>query len=338
MQISSSIIKQTSQNCGFALCGIAKADPLTLAKARFEKALAQNLHAQKEYLERDIDKRFHPKLLLENCKSVIVCGFNYNMEDNVDFYRKGRKDFSQRAQSFDLKHLFFASFAKNLCVLCGKKTFNFKFTKHAQIRDYHHFMKEKLEKLAEDLQAQFGDFNYKATVDSSNISEKAWAVQSGIGYYGKNGIIQTQLGSFVFLGILLIDREVDLYDTPNSKTCGNCRKCMDACPTQAIVEPYCIDCNQCIVHIASNRKATDFSRIAQYGWLNGCDVCQNVCPNNIHAPINEEALAMRTPFVENQKEILETLTPESFEQYFKDTVLYDFKYEGLKKRLEDFTK
>jgi epoxyqueuosine reductase len=304
MPFQSQTIKQIAQTCGFALCGIAKSEPLGIEKQRFQKALDQNLHAQKAYLERDIDKRFAPKLMLENCKSVVVCGFNYNMGNAVSGMR---------------------------CAVCGER---YKVSRHAQIRDYHIFMKEKLEKLAGDLQEKYGVFNYKTTVDSSNISEKAWAVKSGIGYYGKNSIIQTELGSFVFIGILLMDKEVDEYDEPNKKTCGSCRKCITACPTKAISAPYYIDCNQCITHVASDRKATDFSSIAQCGWLNACDECQDACPNNRHAPINEEAVAMRAPFVENKNEILETLTPETFERYFKDTVLYPFKYEGLKRRID----
>ena len=300
-------IKQIARDCGFDLCGIAKAESLLLAKERFKKALAQKFHAKKEYLERDIDKRFNPKLLLEQCRSVIVCGFNYNV--------KGEKEKCRKEKGED----------------------HFKISQHAQIRDYHIFMKEKLETLAQKLQEEYGGFHYKIAVDSSHISEKAWAVQAGIGYYGKNGIIQTTLGSFVFLGVLLIDKEVDGYDKPNTKSCGNCNKCIAACPTKAIVMPYYIDCNQCITHHTSNRKETDFTSIAKYGWINACDECQNVCPNNAHAPVNEEAVTMRALFVDHKNEILETLTPELFEQYFKDTVIYQLKYDGLKNRVGDFT-
>jgi epoxyqueuosine reductase len=317
MKISSTIIKETAQQHGFALCGIAKSKPLAVEKAYFEKALAQNFHAKKEYLERDIEKRFQPALLLENCKSVIVCGFNYNTG------AKGRK--GERAKGEECRG-----------VTCYAQD-QFKISQYAQVKDYHVFMKEKLEALAYNLKEKYGDFNYKTTADSSSISEKAWAVQAGIGYYGKNGIIQTELGSFIFLGTLLIDKEVDEYDAPNQNTCGNCGKCMAACPTKAITSPYYVDCNQCITNINYNKKETDFTRIAKYGWLIACDACQNVCPNNAHAPINEEAVAMRAPFVENKNEILETLTPELFEQYFKDTVIYQLKYEGLKKRVGDFT-
>jgi epoxyqueuosine reductase len=296
MVIHAKFIKQNAYSCGFALCGIAKSESLTLEKKRFEKALAENFHARKNYLERDIEKRFQPELLLKNCKSVIVCGFNYNMHDEVNHAR-------------------------------------YNFSQHSQIKDYHIFMKEKLEKLAHSLKEKYGDFNYKTTVDSSNISEKAWAVRAGIGYYGKNGIIQTQFGSFIFLGILLIDKEVDLYNEPDKNSCGNCRKCIAACPEKAIKYPYYIDCNQCITHISLSKKETDFTRIAKYGWIIGCDICQEVCPNNLHAPVNEEAIALRASFAKNKNEILETLTPESFERYFNNTIIYEFKYEGLKRRL-----
>jgi epoxyqueuosine reductase len=169
----------------------------------------------------------------------------------------------------------------------------YKIARYAQIEDYHIFMKEKLELLARHLQEQYGNFNYKTTVDTLTISEKAWAVRAGIGYYGKNGVLQTSLGSFIFLGILLIDKEVDAYDEPNTKSCGNCNKCIAGCPTGAIVNPYYVDCNQCISHINLNKKETDFSRIAQYGWIKGCDVCQEVCPNNLCASINSDAIAIK---------------------------------------------
>jgi epoxyqueuosine reductase len=301
MIIKSHSIKQLANQCGFALCGIAKAVPLAIEKERFENALSHNYHAKKNYLERNVEKRFSPELLLENCKSVIVCGFNYNMQ----------------------------------CAICGER---YRIARYAQMKDYHLFMKEKLEKLTHLLKEKYGAFKYKTTTDSSAISEKAWAVRSGMGYYGKNGIIQTKLGSFVFIGILLIDKEVDVYDEPNENSCGTCGKCIDACPTQAIVAPYCVNSNLCISNINLNKKETDFTRIAKYGWLIGCDVCQNVCPNNIRAPINEEAVILRASFVENKNEILETLTLESCERYFKDTPLYSFKYEGLKKRVEDFVR
>ena len=300
MKLSSHIIKQESQNNGFALCGIAMAKPLTIEKEWFKTALKRHYHANKPYLERNIDKRFDPRLLLDNCKSVIVCGFNYNMR-------------------------------------CAVSDEWYMIAQYAQMKDYHLFMKEKLEMLAHSLKEKYGDFNYKTTVDSSEISEKAWAVRSGIGYYGNNGIIQTQFGSFIFLGVLLLDKEIDLYDEPNTNSCGNCRKCITACPAKAIVTPYCVDSNLCISNINLNKKETDFTRIAKYRWLFGCDVCQNVCPNNVHAPVCEETMILRADFSDNIKETLESLTPESFEYYFKNTILYEFKYEGLIKRLKDFS-
>jgi len=314
MLLSSQTIKQIANHCGFALCGIAKAEPLIAEKERFKSALAQDFHAKKEYLERGVEKRFDPSLLLENCKSVIVCGFNYNMEE------KGEECGSGMCYGFQ--------------TCCTQQ--EVKIAKYAQIKDYHIFIKEKLEKLAQHLQEEYGIVHYKTTVDSSTISEKAWAVQAGIGYYGQNGIIQTTLGSFVFIGTLLIDKEVDLYDDPDRNSCGNCSKCIAACPTKAIVHPYCVDSNLCISNINLNKNETDFTRIAKHGWLVGCDACQILCPNNLHAPMNEDAVAIRASFPENIQEILEKLTPESFEEYFKDTVIYQFKYEGLKRRMHFF--
>jgi epoxyqueuosine reductase len=319
MKLHSETIKQTARKQGFALCGIAKAEPLIIEKERFKNALEQNFHAHKPYLERDIDKRFAPELLLENCKSVVVCGFNYNMEES-------RIQKAESKEPYNLQEI--PRYARN-------DRHEYKISKYVQIKDYHIFMKQKLEKLAQELQKIYGIFSYKTTADSSLISEKALAVKAGIGYYGKNGIIQTSLGSFVFLGTLIIDKEVDTYDSPNLNNCGNCNKCITACPTQAIVAPYYVDCNQCITNIVQNTNEADFTRMAKYGWLIACDECQNVCPNNAHATINEEAVSLRALFVDNQEEILENLTPESFEKYFTDTPFYKFKYEGLKKRLKE---
>jgi len=302
IRINANLIKNEALKQGFALCGIAKAELLSIEKERFEKALTQNLHANKEYLERDVDKRFHPELLLTNCKSVIVCGFNYNTQN-------------LKSQISNLKS---------------------QISQYAQIKDYHVFMKEKLEALARSLQDEYGFINYKITVDSSAISEKAWAVQAGIGYFGKNCIIQTTFGSFVYLGCLLIDVEVDSYDSPNLSNCGDCGRCIAGCPASAIVAPYQVDSNLCISNINLNKNETNFKKIAKYGWLVGCDECQNVCPNNANAPVNEEAISLRASFVEKQEEVLANLTPESFEQYFKDTAIYKLKYEGFKSRIVDF--
>ena len=307
MKLQAQIIKQLAYKQGFSLCGIAKAEPLSVEKERFEKALAQNFHAKKAYFERDIDKRFHPELLLENCKCVIVCGFNYNTRNPEPHTPNPKPQTRYPLPAIQI-------------------------SQYAQIKDYHVFMKEKLEVMAQNLQEKYGDFNYKITVDSSTISEKAWAVKSGIGYYGKNGVIQTSFGSFIFLSCLLIDKEIDTYDTPNPKTCGDCNHCIEFCPTKAIVAPYYVDCNRCISNVNLDKNETDFSSIAKYGWLVGCDECQNVCPNNAQAPVNEEAIKFRASFVENQNEILANLTPETFEKYFKDTSIYKLKYEGLKRR------
>jgi len=281
MNPTSKFIKQQAQKCGFALCGIAKAEPLFLAKERFEKALAQNFHAGKKYLERDIDKRFHPELLLQNCKSVIVCGFNYNMQNMSE---RRMEDGEWRKEQ---------GTGRKVDSDINEKSIRYNVSQYEQIKDYHVFMKEKLENLVQSLQEEYGIFKYKTTVDSSAISEKAWAVRAGIGYYGKNGVIQTQFGSFVFLGTILMDREVDEYDAPNQQSCGNCAECITACPTHAIIAPYYVNSNQCITHINQNKKETDIKFIEKYGWLRSCDTCQDICPNNTYASVNEEAIALR---------------------------------------------
>ena len=266
MKLISKFIKQQAQKSGFALCGIAKAEILALEKERFEKALDQNYHAGKKYLERDIEKRFHPELLLQNCKSVVVCGFNYNMQNAESRMQKGkgrREKAESRMQNAE------------------STLSSIRISRYEQIKDYHIFMKEKLNRLVQSLKEEYGDFNYKITVDTSTISEKAWAVKSGIGYYGKNGIIQTKFGSFVFLGTILMDREVDEYDVPTQQSCENCVACITACPTQAIVSPYQVDSNLCITYINQNNKEPNIKFIEQYGWVRSCDTCQDVCPNNL---------------------------------------------------------
>lgn len=302
MIISTKSIKNFAKSVGFSLCGIAKAKPLFIEKERFEKALSQNLHARKPYLEREIEKRFNPELMLENCKSVIVCMFHYDA-NNGD---SGMGKFWNRTIS-----------------------------KYAQIKDYHIFMKDKLEKLAQNICVEFGKFQYKTTVDSSGISEKSWAVQAGLGYFGKNGIIQTTLGSYLYIGTLLIDKEVDNYDEPNLGSCGSCSLCIQKCPTKAIITPFCVDSNRCISNINLSKQTTDFSAIKNFGWLEGCDICQQICPNNAQILPNPEATALKAKFLQLTPEKLRNLTKEEFEFSFSETAIYQLKYEGFMKRVSE---
>lgn len=290
--LSSKFIKDTAFDAGFTFCGISKNEEMPVAKFYFSDAISKGYHDQMGYLERNIEGRFSPEQLLPGCKSVIVALFNYN---------NGKELHSK-----------------------------YKISKYAFIKDYHVLIHDHLQQLVNQLKNEYPTLAFKCTVDASSISEKNWAVTAGLGHYGKNGVIITPLGSYFFIGLILIDQEVDFYDQPIiDQGCGACSMCMDKCPTQAIVSPFVIDAKKCLSYQTLSNKNPNFDLIKEHSWIFGCDVCQDVCPKNKKSVVNELAVNNSSLFLHFEDKEFENLTKETFNSYFQGSPIQGKNYDKL---------
>lgn len=284
---------------GFDFCGISKAEFLKEEAPRLEKWLKENKHGQMTYMENYFDKRLDPRLLVDGAKSVISLMYNY-----------------------------FPTEKQNEAAP--------KISKYAYGKDYHEVIKDKLTEFLNTLKENVGDVNGRVFVDSAPVLEKSWAAKSGLGWIGKNAnLISKESGSFYFLAELIIDLELE-YDGPIKDYCGTCTKCIDACPTEAIVAPYVIDGSKCISYLTIELKEnipTEFKGKMD-NWAFGCDVCQDVCPwNSFSKPHNESLFTNKTLLNLSEKEWHE-MTEETFKVVFKGSAVKRTKYVGLKRNLE----
>ena len=264
-------------------CGISKAGFLEQEAPRLEAWLNQNRHGQMQYMENHFDKRLDPTKLVEGSKSVISLLLNYYPEHH------------QREDSY-------------------------KISKYAYGTDYHFVIKDKLKELLYCIQEQVGDVHGRAFVDSAPVLDKAWAAKSGLGWIGKHSnLLSKQAGSFYFIAELIVDLDLD-YDTPVTDHCGSCTACIDACPTQAIVEPYKVDGSKCISYFTIELKNEIPSSVSgQFDdWMFGCDVCQDVCPWNRFSKAHKEPLFDPHPDVlSNSKKDWEEITTRSIFRNFQ---------------------
>lgn len=281
-------------------CGISKAGFLEQEAPRLEAWLNQNRHGQMQYMENHFDKRLDPTKLVEGSKSVISLLLNY---------------YPQQFQRDD----------------------SYKISKYAYGTDYHFVIKDKLKELLHCIQEQVGDVHGRAFVDSAPVLDKAWAAKSGLGWIGKHSnLLSKQTGSFYFIAELIVDLDLD-YDTPVTDHCGSCTACIDACPTQAIVEPYKVDGSKCISYFTIELKNEIPSNVSgQFDdWMFGCDVCQDVCPWNRFSKAHKEPLFDPHPDVlSNSKKDWEDITKEVFSEIFKKSPLKRTKFEGLRRNIE----
>lgn len=281
-------------------CGISKAGFLEEEAPRLEAWLNQNRHGQMQYMENHFDKRLDPTKLVEGSKSVISLLLNY---------------YPQQLQTEG----------------------SYKISKYAYGTDYHFVIKDKLKELLHCIQETVGDVHGRAFVDSAPVLDKAWAAKSGLGWIGKHSnLLSKQAGSFYFIAELIVDLDLD-YDTPVTDHCGSCTACIDACPTQAIVEPYKVDGSKCISYFTIELKNEIPSSVSgQFDdWMFGCDVCQDVCPWNRFSKAHKEPLFDPNPQVlSNSKKDWEEVTKEVFSEIFKKSPLKRTKFEGFRRNIE----
>lgn len=292
-------IKKEAKRLGFDFCGISKAEFLTEEAPRLEKWLKENKHGEMKYMENYFDKRLDPRLLVDGARSVISLLYNY---------------YPEQTQVTDAP----------------------KISKYAYGKDYHEVIKDKLNEFLFSLKQEIGNVSGRAFVDSAPVMDKVWAAKSGLGWVGKNSnLINKQQGSFFFIAELIIDVELE-YDGPIKDYCGTCTKCIDACPTEAIVAPYVVDGSKCISYLTIELKdniPTEF-KAKMDNWAFGCDVCQDVCPwNSFSMPHNQAQFKNTNGLLNYTEAEWNDITEETFNFIFKNSAVKRTKYKGLKRNL-----
>lgn len=291
----SNFIKTEALNLGFSYCGIAKCRKLQEHEPRLTNWLKKSRHGKMQYMENYFDKRLNPALLVDGAKSVISFMMNY-----------------------------FPGTGSNMQQL--------KVSKYAWGIDYHFVIKDRLFKLASLLQEKAGNFNYRVFVDSAPMLDRAWAVESGIGWIGKNSmLISRKNGSFFFLGEIVCDLELD-YDIPfGGNYCGDCSRCINSCPTGAITGDKQIDARKCISYLTIELKEDiDKEFAGRYkDWIFGCDICQDVCPwNKFSVKHSIEEFQPNGPWIEWTAEDWNLLDKPLFNELFRKSAI---KRAGLDK-------
>jgi epoxyqueuosine reductase len=294
------LVKSLALQNGFDYCGIAKAQPLNEDARRLEKWLQQGMHGSMKYMENHFDLRIDPTKLVPGAKSVITLLKNYYPSQ---FNAKSR------------------------------------ISKYAYGKDYHEVIKDSLKKMITELQEKIGQFHGRGFVDSAPVLERSWAQRSGLGWIGRNGnLITKQSGSFFFIATLIIDVELN-YDDPFAKDfCGSCKRCMESCPTEAILPDKTINGSKCISYFTIELKdeiIPDDMKGKFRDWMFGCDICQDVCPwNRFSQPHNEEAFQPLPEILNFTTKEWEALSEEAFKKIFKHSPLSRAKYKGLQRNLK----
>jgi epoxyqueuosine reductase len=295
------LIKTEAQKLGFMFCGISKAGFLEEEAPRLEAWLKNGFNGEMTYMENHFDKRLDPRKLVEGAKSVISFALNYYTD---------QKQLDCEAP---------------------------KISQYAYGTDYHFVIKDKLKQLMEIINEKIGEVNGRAFVDSAPVLDKAWAKKAGFGWVGKNtNLINKKAGSFFFLAELITDLELEYDITPTEDHCGTCTRCIDACPTDAIVTPYTVNGSRCISYLTielKNELPSEFQGKTD-NWMFGCDICQDVCPWNKFSVINQEAAFQpKQEILEMSKRDWEEITEDVFQKVFTKSAIKRTKYKGLKRNI-----
>lgn len=294
------MIKSWAYELGFDFVGFSVADFLEEEAPRLESFLNQQMHGKMGYLENHFDKRLDPRLLVDDAKTVISFLINY---------------FPSEGQNPDAP----------------------KISKYAYGQDYHLVIREKLNILLERIREEIGDVQGRGFVDSAPVLDRAWAKKSGLGWIGKNGnLIHKKHGSFFFIAELIVDLDLP-PDGPVTDHCGNCTACIDACPTEAIVEPMVVDGSKCISYYTIELKdAIPESEKGKFeDWMFGCDICQDVCPWNKFSQPHQEPLFNPHPdLLKMSRADWNDLTQDTFSRIFSKSAVKRTKYKGLKRNIE----
>ncbi|MDZ4699647.1 MAG: tRNA epoxyqueuosine(34) reductase QueG [Rhodothermales bacterium] len=291
-------LKQEASRLGFDACGVSRAGPLDEEAARLEQWLHQGRHGTMGWMADHFDKRVDPRRLVDGARSVVSVLHNYYQP-----------------------------------VAHSERSGVGKISRYAWGDDYHEVLKEKLVELFAWLDAEAGGIAGRAFVDSAPVMDKAWARRSGLGWMGKHAnLINRSLGSFFFIGELIVDVPLE-PDGPVPDHCGSCTRCIDACPTDAIYQPYAVDANRCIAYLTIEHRADDIPPALQRqigDWIFGCDVCQDVCPwNKFKHPSREPRYAPRDGIVDTELQDWIELDIEAFRKRFGKNPVKRTKFEGF---------
>lgn len=301
-------IKGKAREVGFEKVGIVRAEELTHEREHLAEWLAKGFHGEMEWMTREPYKRGDPRVLFPEAKSIIVVGLNYFTDHNhVDDTRRG------------------------------------KISRYAWGDDYHDVLREKLNELLDCIKAEEPSATGKICVDTAPFMDKAWAVRAGLGWLGKHtNLITKELGSWVFIGSLLVNIELD-YDTEIIEDhCGTCTACIDACPTNAIPQPYVVDSRKCISYATielRDEKLPDDIAENLNGWLYGCDICQDVCPwNRFETQTAESRFEPREGATSLVLNAVEQMTHDDYVSRFRGSAVKRAKLDGLKRNARHLNK
>ena len=295
------LVKRKCFDLGFSHVGISKSVFLEKEARRLEEWLSNDFNGKMSYMENHFDKRTDPGKLVDGAKSVISVLFNYhNPKKQLDIDAP-------------------------------------KISQYAYGKDYHFVIKNKLKELQLFLTKKFGEINCRGFIDSAPVMDKVWAEKSGLGWIGKHSnLINKEVGSYFFIAELIVDIELE-EDIPINDYCGTCTKCIDACPTEAIVEPYVVDGSKCISYLTIELKdqilPNEF-KDKMDNWMFGCDICQDVCPWNRFASVhNEPQFDPHPDLLKLTKKEWEELSEETYQNLFRKSAVKRTKYSGLKRNI-----
>jgi epoxyqueuosine reductase len=294
-------IRERALSLGFDMVGIVRAKALDHERERLQEWLERGLHGEMQWMARDTAKRTDPRLILASARSVVVVALNYyTPHEHTDDPATG------------------------------------KISRYSWGDDYHDVVGERLKSLLEWIKEQWPEAEGKPCVDIQPMMDKAWAVRAGLGWIGKHSnLITREYGSWVFLGELVLNLELEYDSEVSEDHCGSCTLCLEACPTDAIVEPYVVDSNRCISHATIELRAPALpSDVAQNleGWLYGCDICQDVCPwNRFEQPTTEARFEPRPGNVNARLSDILDATPETYSERFRRSAIKRAKLTGLQR-------
>ena len=296
------LIKQLSARLGFEFCGIARAVKLEDDALRLESWLNKGMHGNMKYMERYFDLRIDPGKLVPGARSVITLLLNYYPKENDD-------------------------------------NGSAKISKYAYGKDYHDVIREKLNHFIDLIKLNIGDIHGRGFVDSAPVLERSWAQRSGLGWIGKNGnLINKQMGSFFFIATLITDLDLQADEPFANDFCGTCTRCIDACPTDAILPAKVVDGSKCISYFTIELKDLIIPQEMKgkfENWMFGCDICQDVCPwNRFAKPTNEIDFSPLPGLFNISTKEWETMTEEKFKKIFRQSPLQRSKLKGIQRNLK----